>query len=149
AGIPPEAVQPIVTLSSHHPDDRIGMSVAGRNNRRACSAEPAAPRRAQSRSLACAHFQDDEPIPRCPRQALSPGAWQGDVGVCADLINRWRGPDWPARNGFHRETAADAAKIVLIEQIASAVLAEREHQGSTICRSPGVQRYRIGSAEVG
>jgi len=34
----PEAVQPVVTLSPDHPNDRIGVSVAGRNNRRARTA---------------------------------------------------------------------------------------------------------------
>src|SRR5262249_5263673 len=39
--------------------------------------------------------------------------------------------------------------IVLIEQIASPVLAEGQYQSPSIRRSPGAQRYRIGSAEVG
>jgi hypothetical protein len=52
ASVSPEAVQPIVTpivtLSADHPDDRIGVSGAGRHNRRACTAEAAAPSRAES-----------------------------------------------------------------------------------------------------
>jgi hypothetical protein len=56
---------------------------------------------------------------------LCAGTLQSDVHICANLINRWCGPDRSARNGFGRETAADAAKIILIEQIASPVLAER------------------------
>jgi len=149
ASISPKAVQPIVPLCPDHPDDRIGASVAGCNNRRACTAEAAAPRRAESRSLACADLQDGELILRCPRRAISPGTLQGDVQVCANLIDRWCGPDRPARNSFGGETTADAAKIVLIEQIASPVLAERQHQSLSICRSPGIQRNRIRSAEVG
>jgi hypothetical protein len=48
-----------------------------------------------------------------------------------------------------RSPAADAATIVSIEEIPSPVLAERQHQSLPICRSLGVQRYRIGPTEVG
>src|SRR5258708_39974570 len=128
ASICAEAVRPIAALRPDHPDERIGVSVAGRNNRRACTAEAAAPRRDESRALPCADLQDGELILRCPRWAMSPGTLQGDVQVCANLIHRWCGPARPARPGFGRDAAAAAAQIVLIEQIASPVLAERQHQ---------------------
>jgi hypothetical protein len=80
---------------------------------------------------------------------MSPGTLQGDVLVSANLIDRWCGTDRPARNSFSRETAADATKITLIEQIASPILTECQYQRLSICRSLDVQRYRIGSAKVG
>ena len=66
AGVSPEAVQPIVTLSPDHPDDRICASVAGRHNRRACTADAAAPRGAESRSLACLDLKTVSPFSDAP-----------------------------------------------------------------------------------
>src|SRR5579871_5486968 len=80
---------------------------------------------------------------------MSPNSLQGDVRICANLINRWCGSNWPVRNGFGRETAADASEIVLIEQIASPVLAQRQYQSLPTRGHPGLKRHRIGSAEVG
>ena len=100
ASVSAKAVQPIVTLSPDYPDDRIGVSVAGRNNRRACTAESAAPGRAETRSLVCADLQDSKQVPRCLRRAMSPGGLHRDVEVRAKLIDRRCGPDRLARNSF-------------------------------------------------
>ena len=69
--------------------------------------------------------------------------------IGANRIDRRCGPDRALGDGFGRKTAADAAKIVLTEQVASPVLAERKHQSPPIVRRTDGQRYRMCPAEIG
>src|SRR5215470_2526015 len=79
---------------------------------------------------------------------MSTSTLQGDMYVGTDRIGRRCSSDRPPRDGCRRKTAANAAEIVLIKQIASPVLAEREHQSASTVRRRDDQRYWIGTAEI-
>ena len=52
-------------------------------------------------------------------------------------------------NGFSRETAADAAEVVAVEQIGLAILAERKHARLGSAYRRHIEQHRVGAAEIG
>jgi hypothetical protein len=65
---------------------------------------------------------------------MGPSRGKGDEDVLADGKGGRRGDDRRRGYDFRYQLAADAAEILLVEEVGFAILAERQHQGPAAVR---------------